>query len=102
MITFRGRPSVTPIHPPRCSRPLWNAERGMRSAEHELRITNYADALMEARKGSGWNSPAATADALWALSRYAIVKGEKPQSGQLTLTLGDRPIQATALAGNPG
>jgi hypothetical protein len=61
-------------------------------------------ALMEARQGSGWQTPTMTADALWALSRYASAAGEYPQASAPPpiLSLGDRPVQADGLPGNPG
>jgi hypothetical protein len=45
-----------------------------------------------------------TADAVWALSRYAAVEGDAPQSsvGTPTLVLGDHQLQAAGLPGNPG
>jgi hypothetical protein len=63
----------------------------------------YVRALMEAREGAGWQTPSMTADALWALSRYSAAVGEYPQSGADApiLSLGDRPVQADSLPGNP-
>jgi hypothetical protein len=64
----------------------------------------YVRALMEARQGAGWQTPAISADALWALSRYAATAGEYSQSGVAApiLSLGDRPVQAAGQAGSPG
>jgi hypothetical protein len=61
-------------------------------------------ALMEAREGVGWHTPAMTAEAVWALSGYAAAEGDAPQSsaGTPTLVLGDHQLQAAGLPGNPG
>jgi len=80
---------------------------GARSTE----LPDYADAahlieraLMEAREGVGWRTPAMNADAVWALSRYVAAEGDSPQpgAGTPTLLLGDRPVQAFARPGIPG
>jgi hypothetical protein len=64
----------------------------------------YMRALMEARQGAGWRTPSITADALAALSHFAVATGESPQSGDTApnLVLGDRPVQADAIPGNSG
>ena len=45
-----------------------------------------------------------TADAVWALSRYAAAEGDGIQAGvdTPTLMLGDRPVQSSGLPGNSG
>ncbi len=64
----------------------------------------YMRAVMEARQGAGWQTPAITADALAALSHFAVAVGESPQSGDSApnLVLGDRPVQADTMPGNSG
>jgi hypothetical protein len=59
-------------------------------------------ALMEAREGAGWRTPALTADAVWALSRYTAAGGDSSQAGADTpmLLLDDRPVQTGGLPGN--
>jgi hypothetical protein len=59
----------------------------------------YVRALMESRQGSGWGDPATTANALWALSRYAIQSGEQPRPGPPVIFLNDHPVQAAGEAG---
>ncbi len=54
----------------------------------------YVRALMESRQGPGWGDPATTANALWALSRYAIQSGEQPLPGSPVIFLNDHPLQA--------
>ncbi|MEO8287723.1 MAG: Ig-like domain-containing protein [Chloroflexota bacterium] len=73
--------------------------------DYSAAARNHVRILMEARQGAGWRTPAITADALWALSRYAAAEGETPQSqagGVPLLTLGDRPVQVGNLPNNPG
>jgi hypothetical protein len=60
----------------------------------------YAQALMETRQGAGWATPATTANALSALSRYAVARGDAPESGMPTVQLGDRPVQARPASGD--
>jgi len=48
---------------------------------------------MEQREGSGWETSGATADALAALTRYAVEVREKPVMGRPILTLNDHPVQ---------
>jgi hypothetical protein len=81
-----------------------NAYRSSDSPDYKGTARLYLRALMEARQGAGWQTASMTADALWALSRYAAAEGESPQSGDTApvLTLGDRPVQAVTLPGNPG
>ncbi|HYO48681.1 MAG TPA: Ig-like domain-containing protein [Chloroflexia bacterium] len=71
-------------------------------ATYEAGAASYARSLMEARRGTGWSSPAATAGALWALSLYAKATGEKPVRGSPSVTLHDRPVQAAVLPDDPG
>jgi hypothetical protein len=61
----------------------------------------YARALMESRQGALWATPAASADALWALARYASQETEKP-AGSPSLVLNDRSVQTTEQSDNPG
>jgi hypothetical protein len=55
---------------------------------------------MEARQGAGWASPGMTANALSALARYAVARGDVPEGGMPALELGDRPVQAISASGN--
>jgi hypothetical protein len=86
---------------------LQSLPAGMRSSDrpdYETFARRYAHDLMAARLGAGWDTPSATADAVWALSHYAAAEGEAPQGGATvpTLTLGDRQLQAATQPGNPG
>ena len=57
----------------------------------------YARTLMDNRRGSGWATPRDTADALWSLSRYAALMGERPRPGGTpTIELNSRPIEVEA------
>jgi hypothetical protein len=58
---------------------------------------SYVRLLMAGRRGSGWGNSRDTADALWALSRYAIRNGEKAQPTTPNLTLNGRNVE-----GKPG
>jgi hypothetical protein len=56
---------------------------------------SYARALMESRRGLGWDGPASTADAVWALSLYTVQEELALQPGRPTITINDRPVQIT-------
>lgn len=65
------------------------------AAGYEKLARNYAQALMESRQGLGWDSPAATADAVWSLSLYAAQQGLSFKPGAPpVVTINDRPVQA--------
>jgi hypothetical protein len=68
--------------------------------DYEAAAAEYAGALMEARQGAGWATPGMTANALAALSRYAVAQGDAPEGGTPALELGDRPVQASPASGN--
>jgi hypothetical protein len=68
---------------------------------YEISAAKVARALMEARQGSGWSDPALTADAIWALSEYAVQSGDKPGAYPPTLMLNDRPLQAPTQSDDP-
>jgi hypothetical protein len=81
-----------------------SAMRSSDLPDYDAYANRCAHALMEARRGAGWDSTSATSDAVWALSRYATAEGAVPlgSAGAPTLTLGDRQVQAAPLPGNPG
>ena len=90
------------------SRGLKNDERatGTLSTQHSALGTpeeaeTYVRALMETRQGAGWSSPAVSADALWALSRYAAAANEKSGTTP-TMVLDDHAVQSSAQPDNPG
>jgi hypothetical protein len=60
---------------------------------------SYARTLMEMRQGALWPSPSLSAEAFWALSRFAAQDVEK-SAGAPSLTLNDRPVQASGQPGN--
>jgi hypothetical protein len=71
-------------------------------AEYESAARTYARVLMESRRGVGWSTPSATADALWALSRYAVLQGEEPERSAPVITLNDRTVASSpSAAGSP-
>jgi hypothetical protein len=61
----------------------------------------YARDLMESRQGALWATPAASAEAIWALARYATQETERP-AGEPSLVLNDRSVQTTGQPDNPG
>ncbi|MFL5735601.1 MAG: Ig-like domain-containing protein [Chloroflexia bacterium] len=65
------------------------------------KLDDYVRALMEARQGALWATPATSADALWALSDYAPQKAEK-LAADPSITLNDRAVQAATQSDNPG
>jgi len=80
---------------------------GARSSDlpdHAASARLIVRAMMEAREGAGWHTPALTADAVWALSRYAAAEGDSSQAGAdtPTLLLDDRPVQTGGIADNSG
>jgi hypothetical protein len=70
-------------------------------ANQRGRLEEYARALMEARQGALWATPAASADALWALAQYAPQRAEKLAANP-SITLDDRAVQPAAQSDNPG
>jgi len=68
---------------------------------YEITAAKVARALMEARQGSGWSDPALTADAIWALSEYAVQSGDKPGAYPPHLMLNDRALQAPTQSDDP-
>jgi hypothetical protein len=75
---------------------------GQDPAVYQNAARSYARALMESRQGLGWPGKSATADALWALSRYAAGEEEKAQPVSPLLTLNDHPVQASGASGDSG
>ncbi|HYP20791.1 MAG TPA: Ig-like domain-containing protein [Chloroflexia bacterium] len=65
------------------------------AAMYKSAAQSYARALMESRRGLGWDGPAGTADAVWALSLYASQEELALQPGRPTITINDRPVQIT-------
>jgi hypothetical protein len=67
-------------------------ERG-ESPDYEERAREYVRLLMNSRRGSGWGSSYDTADAVWALSAYAVHRGEQPATGIPSLVLNGRAVE---------
>ncbi|HEX8218339.1 MAG TPA: Ig-like domain-containing protein [Chloroflexia bacterium] len=65
------------------------------AAIYKAAAQSYARALMESRRGLGWDGPASTADAVWALSLYVTQEELALQPGRPTITINDRPVQIT-------
>ncbi len=71
------------------------------ASDYQAAAHTYATALMELRQGAGWGTSSATADALWALSRYAIQQDEKLQQASPTVTLNDHAVQPAGQPDDP-
>lgn len=71
------------------------------NSTYELAATKVAHALMAARQGAGWSNPSETADAIWALSRYAVQANDKPGTAAPALTLNGQVIQAPSQQNDP-
>jgi hypothetical protein len=71
-------------------------QSGQDPAVYQNAAHSYARALLESRHGLEWETPSTTADALWALSRYAAGEEEKPQRLSPVLTLNDHLVQTSS------
>ena len=69
---------------------------GYRDAAEE-----YVSVLMQMREGPLWSRASLSADAIWALSRYAGQETNR-SAGVPTVVLNDHLVQETASTGNPG
>ncbi len=70
------------------------AENTPNTFEYRAEAREYAHTLMEMRHGARWSSPSLSADALWALSRYAAQEPDIPV-GLPSTTLNDHTVQTS-------
>jgi hypothetical protein len=70
--------------------------------KYRAAAAQYATLLVEARRGVGWSDPVHTANAVWALSRYAEETEEEVQSGVPLIDLNDHPVQVLGRRDNRG
>ena len=79
----------------------WQGKNAPDTSQYRSMASQYVRMLMEDRHGLLWSSPSASADALWALSRYAAQQPDKAL-GEAQITLNDNAIQAVSRPDSPG